>query len=76
VEIWFAQKTKLSWFLRSNAEIERFSSCRKEALSETDFFNTIGRFLPVAAGVLVASYVVIAPCDTIVVSQILAPYLE
>ncbi|MFP6850923.1 MAG: hypothetical protein VCA57_19790 [Pseudomonas sp.] len=37
VEIWFAQKTELYWFLRSNAEIERFLSGRKAALSETDF---------------------------------------
>lgn len=43
VEIWLGQKAKLSWFLRSNAEIERFSSSREEALSETDFFNRIGQ---------------------------------
>ncbi|WP_139375100.1 hypothetical protein [Stutzerimonas stutzeri] len=47
VEIWLGQKAKLSWFLRSNAEIERFSSSREEALSETDFFNRIGRSLTV-----------------------------
>jgi hypothetical protein len=41
VEIWFVQE--LYWFLRSNAEIERFLSCRKVALSETDFFNRIGQ---------------------------------
>ncbi|WP_278445395.1 hypothetical protein [Stutzerimonas kunmingensis] len=45
VEIWLGQKAKLSWFLRSNAEIERFSSSREEALSETDFFNRIGHEL-------------------------------
>lgn len=27
VEIWLTQRTELSWFLRSNAKIERFSSC-------------------------------------------------
>ncbi|MCF0018031.1 hypothetical protein LZ639_22245, partial [Pseudomonas stutzeri] len=42
-----AQKPKLSWFSRSNVEIERFLSCRKAALSKTDFFNRIGRSLPV-----------------------------
>jgi hypothetical protein len=50
VEIWFAQKAELYWFLRSNAEIERILSCRKVALSETDFFNRIGRQLPVIKG--------------------------
>ncbi|ENA27351.1 MULTISPECIES: hypothetical protein [unclassified Pseudomonas] len=43
VEVWFAQKTELSWFLRSNTKIEQFLSYRKAALSETDFFNGIGR---------------------------------
>jgi len=47
VEIWFAQKTELSWFLRSNAKIQRFLIYRKAALSEADFFNKIGRLLPV-----------------------------
>jgi len=42
VEIWFAQKTELSWFLRSNAKIQRFLIYRKAALSEADFFNKIG----------------------------------
>ncbi|MGE6528622.1 hypothetical protein ACQKEM_06265 [Pseudomonas sp. NPDC077382] len=43
VEIWFTQKTELSWFLRSNTEIEQFLSYRKAARSETDFFNRIGQ---------------------------------
>jgi len=43
VEIWFAQKTELSWFLRSNAKIQRFLIYRKAALSEADFFNKIGQ---------------------------------
>lgn len=35
-----------------------------------------GRFLPLAAGALVASYVANRPCDTVVVSQIFGPTLE
>jgi len=31
--------------LRSNAKAERFSCCRKAALSKTDFFNRISRSL-------------------------------
>jgi len=48
VEIWFAQKTELSWFLRSNAKIQRFLIYRKAALSEADFFNKIGQKQPLA----------------------------
>ncbi|MBG0839448.1 MULTISPECIES: hypothetical protein [Pseudomonadaceae] len=50
VEIWFAQKTELSWFLRSNAKIQRFLIYRKAALSEADFFNKIGQERTVAIG--------------------------
>lgn len=46
VEIWLGQKTELSYFLRSNAEIERLLSSREQALSETDFFNRIGQKRP------------------------------
>lgn len=42
VEIWLAQKAEPYWFLRSNAEIEQFLSCRKTIFSETDFFIRIG----------------------------------
>lgn len=48
VEIWSAQKRELPWFLRSNADNERFLGCRQAALSETDFFNRIGQKLPLA----------------------------
>ncbi|WIK38067.1 hypothetical protein OI910_21510 [Pseudomonas aeruginosa] len=43
VEIWLAQKEELSWFLRSNTEIECFLSYQNAARSETDFFNRIGQ---------------------------------
>jgi len=46
VEIWFAQRAELSWFLRSNDKIERFLSCREAAPSEADFFNRIGQKQP------------------------------
>lgn len=44
VEIWFVQRTELSWFLRSNDKIERFLSYREAAPSEVDFFNRIDPF--------------------------------
>ncbi|KJH82238.1 hypothetical protein UF78_08815 [Stutzerimonas stutzeri] len=43
VEIWFARKAGLFWFLRSNTKIERFLSSRKATPSESDFFNRIGQ---------------------------------
>jgi hypothetical protein len=46
VEIWFAQRTELSWFLRSNDKIERFLSYREATPSEADFFNRIGQMQP------------------------------
>lgn len=46
VEIWFAQKAGLFWFLRSNTKIERFLSSRKATPSENDFFNRIGQRQP------------------------------
>ncbi|MCO4022454.1 hypothetical protein [Pseudomonas sp. SCT] len=39
VEIWFAQKMELSWFLRINAEVERFLNCAKQ-LSQKPTFST------------------------------------
>ncbi len=56
VEIWLAQKEELSWFLRSNTEIECFLSYQNAARSETDFFNRIGRKLPLTSAVYASGY--------------------
>jgi len=37
VEIWFAQKAGLFWFLRSNTKIERFEQPKSNSLGERLF---------------------------------------